>query len=505
MGYQSGHYYPYCNYNQCASGTFWFPDGSGDLRNQITAAYFSNFGRYGEQAGVEGHVQDWTTGGGPQKYGTINNMIYQVGLLSGETQAVASLGRHCGMSTGSCPPLPSATITANPSSYVLGGSSIITWSTSGVTSVSITNIAGPFGTSGSKTVSPTSTTTYILTGTGPRGSVTKSVTVTVTIPPPPTISSFSLSPSQICRGGTSTLSWSVSGSVNSVSINPGIGTVGTSGSRTVGPTSSTMYTISATGIGGSSSQSAFLTVKQPTSTNISSSNATIIRGQCTTLTWATDGDATSATISPGIGSVNINGNRQICPTVTTTYDIFVTGVCTNSTDSVTVIVYQPPTVDLSGPETLNYGEQGTLIYEANYADISLTVTPTYTYKNTTVTGNQINLFPGETSQGTIEDIILYNDYGPISISYLIVATGNGGQESKQITIPINIDETPDNFLVPESEDLFKEQEPVYTPDETITSYKIVLEDIDIPVEVKADKPILIDVNEQDSWEQIRRI
>lgn len=83
--------------------------------------------------------------------------------------------------------------------------------------------------------------------------------------------------------------------------------------------------------------------------------------------------------------------------------------------------------------------------------------------------------------------------------------GNGGQESKEITIPINVDETPENFLVPESEDLFKDQEPIYTPDSTVTSYEIVINDIDIPVEIKSDKPILIEVNNDDTWKQIRKL
>ena len=88
---------------------------------------------------------------------------------------------------------------------------------------------------------------------------------------------------------------------------------------------------------------------------------------------------------------------------------------------------------------------------------------------------------------------------------MIVATGNGGQESDQINIPINVDETPTNVLVPESEDLIKSQDPVFTPDAIITSYEIVIDDIDIPVEVKSDKPILIDVNNQEDWKPIRQL
>jgi hypothetical protein len=323
---------------------------------------------------------------------------------------------------------------------------------------------------------------------------------------PPTVT-FSISPATICRGSTATLSWNVTGIVSSVSINQGIGTVSNSGSRTVGPTSSTTYTITATGSGGTTTRTVTLTVNQPTSTGISSDNATIIRGQSTTLRWTTTGDATSAVINRGIGSVNINGNRVVSPTETTTYTINVTGICTNSSDSVTVTVYQPPTVNLTGPVSLNYGQQGTLRYEATDADISLKISPSFQYKNGSLSGAilDINLLTGETVNGQIQTQILYNDFGPVNVTYVIIATGSGGQETKQITIPINIDETPNNFLIPESEELFKDQAPIITPDNIVTSYEIKIEDIDIPIEVKADKPILIDKNKQQDWKQIRQI
>ena len=320
----------------------------------------------------------------------------------------------------------------------------------------------------------------------------------------PTVS-FSLDSSSICRGSSATLTWNVTGNVSSVSINQGIGSVATSGTRSVSPTTTTTYTITATGAGGTTTRTAPLTVYQPTATNLTVDSSAIIRGQNTTLRWVTTGDATSATIDQGIGSVNINGNRNISPSETITYTVYVTGICTNSSDSVTVTVYQPPTVSITGPDSLDYGQQGTLSYEATDADISLRVTPTYNYKGSSVVGTVINLPTGVSGNGQSTTQIPYNDFGPFSVTYVIVATGNGGQESDQIIIPINVDETPTNFLVPESEDLLKDQAPIYTPDAIVTSYEIVISDIDIPVEVKSDKPILIDVNSQEDWKPIREL
>ena len=75
-------------------------------------------------------------------------------------------------------------------------------------------------------------------------------------PGAPVISSFTASPSTITAGQSSTLSWgavtngNTSQLVGSVVINPGLGEVGSPGSRVVSPGSTTTYTLVATGCGG---------------------------------------------------------------------------------------------------------------------------------------------------------------------------------------------------------------------------------------------------------------
>ena len=401
---------------------------------------------------------------------------------------------------------PTVSFSASPTSIIAPASSTLSWTVTGVaiSSVSINRGIGSVATSGTRSVSPTTPTTYTITATGIGGTTTRTVTVTASLPPPPTVS-FSISPSSICSGNSATLSWNVTGNVSSVSINQGIGSVAISGTRSVLSTTTTTYTITATGLGGTTTRSVTLTVYQPSFTTLTVDNSAIIRGQSTTLRWVTTGDSTSATINNGIGAVNINGNRVVSPTVTTTYTINVTGICTNPSSTVTVIVYQPPTVNLTGPVSINYGQQATLSYTATNVDISLTATPTYNYRSSSVTGAVINLPIGTTLSGSIAAQIPYNDNGPFSVTYVIVATGNGGQESKLLTIPINIDETPTNFLVPETVDVLKSQDPVTTPDAVVTSYEIFVNDVDIPVEVKADRPILVEINNTDTWIPIREI
>ncbi len=61
---------------------------------------------------------------------------------------------------------------------------------------------------------------------------------------PPSINSFTASPDTIARGEIVTLSWSVSGA-SSVTIDPGIGSVPSTGSRQISPIDNTTYTLNA--------------------------------------------------------------------------------------------------------------------------------------------------------------------------------------------------------------------------------------------------------------------
>jgi len=110
---------------------------------------------------------------------------------------------------------------------------------------------------GSVTVTPTATTTYAITATGSGGTATASVTITVTYPVPTV--TLTAEPQTINSGGSSILTWS-SQYATSCTIEPGIGTVDTSGTVTVLPSSTTTYTITATGPGGSISAEISVTV-----------------------------------------------------------------------------------------------------------------------------------------------------------------------------------------------------------------------------------------------------
>ena len=87
-------------------------------------------------------------------------------------------------------------------------------------------------------------------------------------PPPPVVQpakptvTLSAEPSSIERGKSATLRWS-STNASSASLNQGVGTVPTSGSREVFPTQTTTYSIEVQGEGGAASASATVTVRTP--------------------------------------------------------------------------------------------------------------------------------------------------------------------------------------------------------------------------------------------------
>jgi peptidoglycan-associated lipoprotein len=78
----------------------------------------------------------------------------------------------------------------------------------------------------------------------------------------PTVAEFAGEPSSIERGQSAVVRWSVSNATE-VSINNGIGTVQSTGTRRVIPSDTTTYTLTATGPGGSITATATITVTAP--------------------------------------------------------------------------------------------------------------------------------------------------------------------------------------------------------------------------------------------------
>ena len=165
--------------------------------------------------------------------------------------------------------------------------------------------------------------------------------------PAPVVAQFVAEPASIQSGSaqSSTLRWNVTGSVSSVSIDHGVGTVETSGTSAVHPNESTTYTLTATGQGGTTTASARVTVTPPPAPVIAqfvAEPASIPRGQSSVLRWQVSGAVTSLSISPSPGAVQGNsGTTRVQPDNTTAYTLTTTGPGGAVTRSVSVTVIPP--------------------------------------------------------------------------------------------------------------------------------------------------------------------
>jgi peptidoglycan-associated lipoprotein len=87
------------------------------------------------------------------------------------------------------PPLaaakPTVSIQATPTSINKGDSSTLSWTSTDATTLTISPEVGAVTAQGSTKVSPSDSTTYTITASGPGGSADSSVRVTVAAPPPP--------------------------------------------------------------------------------------------------------------------------------------------------------------------------------------------------------------------------------------------------------------------------------------------------------------------------------
>lgn len=154
-----------------------------------------------------------------------------------------------------------ATFTADKTSITTGQSATLQWNVNNATTTSIDNGIGTVGASGSRSVSPSATTTYTVTASNTGGTTTQQLTIAVNAPPPvtpPTVNSFSSDRSNVNIGDSITLSWSTSNATG-CSIDNGVGSVATSGSKTITPPGNVIYTLTATNSGGSAAKSVSIT------------------------------------------------------------------------------------------------------------------------------------------------------------------------------------------------------------------------------------------------------
>jgi len=126
----------------------------------------------------------------------------------------------------------------------------------------------------------------------------------------------------------------------------------------------------ADGRGGEGTDTATVTVQAcvPATVDLSASPAAVLPGEPCTLVWSSR-HAAAVTLDHGIGAVDASGTVTVHPGTTTTYTITATGPCGSATDSVTVVVHQPPSVDITAdPATIVAGQSSLLSWTSSRAE-----------------------------------------------------------------------------------------------------------------------------------------
>ena len=305
------------------------------------------------------------------------------------------------------------TLQATPSAINAGGSATLTWSATHATICESDGWTTETTTSGSEVVSPTTTTTYGHTCTGPGGSVTDSVTVTVSHDRPGV--TFTASPTSIVSGGSSTLTWT-SSNATSCASDGWTSSTATSGTTVVSPASTKTYGLTCTGQGGSTTRSATVTVSAsaPTAT-LTASPSSITAGASSTLTWSST-NAGSCVSDGWTSSTATAGSAVVSPTTTTVYGLTCTGSGGSAADSaiVTVSASAPTATLTASPSSINAGDSATLTWSSTNA----TSCTSDGWTSSTATSGSEVVSPGSTT------------------TYGVTCTGPGGSANENATVTV---------------------------------------------------------------------
>ncbi len=167
------------------------------------------------------------------------------------------------------PPAPTtkpaiASFYADPQSVKSGSGTTLRWSVTGATSLSIDQGVGAVSKS-SKFVTPKISTVYTLTATNAAGSTTATTSVIVIVPTVPPTCTLSALPTSITMGSSSVLTFTSTNATSSI-MDQGVGTIPLSGTKSVSPATTTTYTATFTGAGGSIKCSTKVTVTSASTT-----------------------------------------------------------------------------------------------------------------------------------------------------------------------------------------------------------------------------------------------
>lgn len=225
-----------------------------------------------------------------------------------------------------------------------GGDVVLTWTTENADTASFNQNIGSVALDGSNTQNVTANTNFILTATGPGGTVEcmKSVVKEVEKPAPECTATADLSVLPV-GGGNVVITWTTK-NATSASFDQGVGAVDLNGNRTEALTTSKTFTLTAVGEGGTVSCPVSVTVPDTpnpltcSDVNFSASDTSVRRGTDITLNWGWNSRVTSASIDQGIGAVTNNGSRSVNISDDITYTITISDASSTKSCPVSIDV-----------------------------------------------------------------------------------------------------------------------------------------------------------------------
>lgn len=244
------------------------------------------------------------------------------------------------------------------------------------------------------------------------------------VDPPPAIGYFRAYPSTLVQGECTRLEWGEVQNANRLTLS-GVGAVGPSGKLDVCLDATKIYTLQATGPGGSKEERVQITVNPPAAPVIEYFRVvpSIVRpGDCAQLEWGKVDNATSAAIEPGIGGVGTPDSAEVCPGETTTYVLTTQNEQAGSTARTTLIV---STEGAPAPVIA--------FFTANPAQIQA--------------GECTTLNWGKVDYAT--EVIIDQDIGGVATpgskevclgrttTYVMTARGSGGTTERQLTVTVS--------------------------------------------------------------------
>ena len=380
--------------------------------------------------------------------GNANTYVWNHGLGNGNTFTVTPLvgtTYEVTGTNGSCETTASVSVVVNPIPNVVLNASqtsicegdAVTLTAGGASSYSWDN--GLTGSGSVQTVSPTSTTTYEVTGTNGNCSGTSTIEIVVNSTPTVTLSS---SQTSICEGDAVTLT---AGGASSYSWDNGL--TGSGNVQTVSPTSTTTYEV--TGINGvcNNQETITIVVNNLPVVQLSATENTICEGESTTIVA---NGADNYSWSPGSGLNTTIGSSVIAsPSSTTTYSVMGSNNCGITTETIVITVNplpNPPVILQTGNTlsvNLQSGENASWFVDGNAygSGSSITIPQIGTYNVEVIVSSSDGCENSTSEIIVIETSGLYQENinnqlsiypNPIEKTVLVTLLGNDKLKSIQV-------------------------------------------------------------------------